>query len=807
MKDLKIWVIARDKEPFSPKTWHRTGVTQKYSADWTTYDVAKASLDEAFAEMQKRMDAAIKSGDAEKIEKAKAMIKRQRILGFVVPEGYFFLDVDHKGTDDPLVKEMLKLFPTYAELSPSGNGVHFYGKCDISQLPTEEINGKAKLASKYYIRNAGLELYIGGLTDRFSTYTGNRISETEEYADCTKELVIFLDRYMVKATSTIPDNPDSLNTHNNSKEENSGEKGEKGRVGVRGAEDISALIPIEERYLRLEEKDIPDIIDDLRQFKNNGKFSELYDEGKVEKTPSEADVALCALIAFRVGPASPEIIDKIFRSSALYRDKWEREDYAARTIKAGIEACHGVFYNEVKIKPPFVIESKNGKESINTMALQLYVSERLKYLLVRDEKQSSSRIYVYMNGHYAYCADDTFEGIVKKIVSLYDPLLIRPNTLTDVSKLIRKSDVTFLPDDLDSNKEYINIKEGLLSMKTLEVIPHSPKFYSTIQIPVLWREEPTPVFDRFMNDLSSGDQDIIRFLLEYIGACCSNVPGYEFKKALFLVGAGDTGKSQLKRLVEMLLGKGNYASVDLKQLEARFGTSHLYGKRLAGSSDMGFMKVPELKKFKEITGGDSIFAEHKGVDGFYFTYKGFLWFCTNEMPKFGGDKGKWVYERIIIIPCHNVIPKEKQDSEILSKMYAERNGIFHKAIMAFQDVLKDGKKFHEPACSAEMREKYEIENSSSIEFFTTMMEPRKEMKVPKDDPSTVETIYRIFLSWYENMHYDKSYIPSKKEFFDDIASFIGVPYELMKKRKNSGFSLKGYALTKEALEKFHYTVY
>ena len=38
----------------------------------------------------------------------------------------------------------------------------------------------------------------------------------------------------------------------------------------------------------------------------------------------------------------------------------------------------------------------------------------------------------------------------------------------------------------------------------------------------------------------------------------------------------------------------------------------MYGTRLAGSSDMSFLSVDELKTFKKMTGGDSLFAEFKG---------------------------------------------------------------------------------------------------------------------------------------------------------------------------------------------------
>ena len=136
-----------------------------------------------------------------------------------------------------------------------------------------------------------------------------------------------------------------------------------------------------------------------------------------------------------------------------------------------------------------------------------------------------------------------------------------------------------------------------------------------------------------MHTLTNGDAAIRQLLLEFMGACISNVKGWRMKKALFLVGEGDTGKSQLKSLVERLLGTGNYIGIDLTEIEARFGTGALYGTRLAGSSDMSFLTVAELKTFKKITGGDSLFAEFKGQQGFEFTYGGLLWFCMNRLPK------------------------------------------------------------------------------------------------------------------------------------------------------------------------------
>ena len=195
-----------------------------------------------------------------------------------------------------MVQILLKQFPTYAEMSPSGNGIHIYGKCDLSRLPVEVSNDRSKLSSRYYVRNAEkqLELYVGGLTNRYSTFTGKRISDSETIADCTVPLLRFLECYMRKKELPSTLDPEQ-----------------------------------EDKFIKLTEEDVPQVLSDLRSQKNGSKFISLFDKGMIPdgKTPSEADVALCALIAFRVGP-DPEMIDRIFRQSEPYREKWDREDYS-----------------------------------------------------------------------------------------------------------------------------------------------------------------------------------------------------------------------------------------------------------------------------------------------------------------------------------------------------------------------------------------------------------------------------------------------------------------------------------------------
>jgi hypothetical protein len=69
----------------------------------------------------------------------------------------------------------------------------------------------------------------------------------------------------------------------------------------------------------------------------SGKYEDfLKDNGALlYSSQSEAELGLCELIAFYT--TNPAQIDRIFRRSKLYREKWEREDYREDTIKLAVE--------------------------------------------------------------------------------------------------------------------------------------------------------------------------------------------------------------------------------------------------------------------------------------------------------------------------------------------------------------------------------------------------------------------------------------------------------------------------------------
>ena len=743
LKGQQIWMLwrfeirkeKRTKVPRSALDGGPSGSDESWSHTWVTYDEA------VYARDTYGMDG----------------------VGFKIPDGYFFLDVDHRELDDHLVQKLLTRFDSYAERSVSGGGIHIYGRCDASLIPTStDANGRVKLDRAYYMKNPhnGVELYYGGITNRFAVFTGNVIWG-KPLRDCTEALLATLD------------------------------------------EDMRRQEKPAEKKLAKSHDAVFDVVGNLLRQGNADKFRKLYQDGDFSDygSQSEADCALCAMIAFRTGP-DPDMIDRVFRASALMREKWEREDYREATIQKGIEACNGTFHRSKMEHPYFIRFNDDGEAYVVPALLARYVRENVKYLLVRDSGKQALLKYVYDGGVYKLYAEDMFKGVIKGFVEEYDPELVKMRVITEAYQQII-TDLQYIgQEELDACETLINFSNCLLRVdaRGMTTVPHTPSIYSTIQIPCRWtgKPSPTPVFDRYLHTLTNGGKAVEQLLLEFIGACISNVKGWRMKKALFLVGAGDTGKSQLKSLVERLLGKENFIGIDLKEIEARFGTGAIYGTRLAGSSDMSFLTVDELKTFKKITGGDSLFAEFKGQQGFQYTYNGLLWFCMNRLPKFGGDDGQWVYNRIMVVDCPNVIPLEKQDKELLDKMYAERDGIVFKAITALQTVITNGYRFSEPESVTAARQKYKDTNSTVVSFFEECMCLWPQGKIVRH--CTTGRIYKVYQAWCRENN--NGFAKTAREFREDLAEHLGAGFADITTRQKGNTYYKEYTLTLEAKEMY-----
>ena len=437
-------------------------------------------------------------------------------------------------------------------------------------------------------------------------------------------------------------------------------------------------------------------------------------------------------------------------------------------------------------KPSFIQVNKNGGESVNPGLLADYFRINNDYLIAKDLNTGAVIIYLYNadKGIYIKQTENDLQNIIKTPIYNYNPAFVDMNKIKSVVKDLQ-TDNSIPLDSLDSDESIIVFENGVLNIDTMQLSEHSHYYKSTIQIPCKWqgKSAPTPYFDSYIENLTNGDKGLQNLLLQYIGAVISNTKGYRYKQALLIYGAGNTGKTVFLELLCRLVGRSNYASIPLDKINARFQTSALYGKRLIGEPDMKYVKIESLDTFKNLTGGDTVQVEFKNQPLFSYRYNGFMLFCANRLPKFGGDKGSQVYDRFVVMECNNIIPEEKRNKKLLDCLYEEREGIVYKAVTAFRATITEGYNFTIPEHCRKQTAKFKRENSLAITFVEEccLMWNQADVK-PEDKQNLCSKIHRVFNQWCKDNNRRNEYSP--QDFRKEIADYYN--REKVKFRKTAG---------------------
>ncbi|MDZ5038341.1 hypothetical protein GNF66_14545, partial [Clostridium perfringens] len=124
-------------------------------------------------------------------------------------------------------------------------------------------------------------------------------------------------------------------------------------------------------------------------------------------------------------------------------------------------------------------------------------------------------------------------------------------------------------DELNSNKRYINMLNGMYDLETHTLIGHSQEFYSTIQIPVIYDEKTEcPNFMKFLDECFLGDEKSKLLAQEWAGYLLTAET--KAQKALILYGEGANGKGVFIDTISYLIGQENISSIPLNELHKRF---------------------------------------------------------------------------------------------------------------------------------------------------------------------------------------------------------------------------------------------
>lgn len=478
--------------------------------------------------------------------------------------------------------------------------------------------------------------------------------------------------------------------------------------------------------------------------------------------------------------------------------------------QGGAPAWYPLEYPEYLEKPAnyvdFMFIDDKDKIHVDTYLLADNLRKTSNYIFVRGANPSEPiRRFWYKRGVYKLVNDEFIKDKLRKQLKVFGSAYCLKQYIEEAFYHLCLDECYHTDSELNADPALINFENGILNINTLELTPHTAEYLSTVQIPCKWEAgkelRDCPTFAAFISRLANYDSDSTAALIEYIGAVLSNVDGSRFKKALFLQGAGNCGKSQYIGLLRRLLSDEYYATASLEKLESRFGAYSLYNRRLIGDPDIKYLKVAELNTFKQATGGDPLQLEQKGKMPFSFKYTGFMIFGCNDLPLFGGDNGKWVYDRMLVIECGDPVTEQERDPHLLEKLYAERAAIVSVAVQYLRACIRRKYRFTEGVSSQNLLTAYRNDNDPVRAFLSECCTVRPE-DMPIYGDITQQDFYKAYCNWYdENGNRSR---PSVQQFRRALRHASDI-YDIKQLEKYShGKRYYIYTLTPEARQRYGY---
>jgi putative DNA primase/helicase len=230
------------------------------------------------------------------------------------------------------------------------------------------------------------------------------------------------------------------------------------------------------------------------------------------------------------------------------------------------------------------------------------------------------------------------------------------------------------PNELDQDPLLVNLDNGTLGLRSLELRPHRREDLITKVIPIPYDPNAKcPTWEKFLQDVFDENTDLIQYMQRLGGLCLS---GVTTDRALFLQhGSGHNGKTTFVETLRDILGEyaGEIPAEELMKARNQGpGKPSPFLARLPGLRFVTASETEENQKLaaalvKSLTGGrDTITTRDLYGRAFSFRPQFKLLISTNHRPRIT-DPTASIWDRIHMIPFQVRIPDPAKGEEPDSK--------------------------------------------------------------------------------------------------------------------------------------------
>lgn len=455
------------------------------------------------------------------------------------------------------------------------------------------------------------------------------------------------------------------------------------------------------------------LLEKARRASNGAAFSELYDQGLVGDDWSSADLTLCNMLAFWTGCDEAQM-DRLFRSSALYRPKWDERrgemTYGQRTLSRAIQDCTTVYSPQAKLSSTAPVKSGGAPEpEVPESIREEWQEDMLRFGAHDDGNARTLHLlygkrfcYVEAYGwlHYNGTHWERKGARAALVRATAQALRIRRKAAVDADedKVIKASkpnatnvrnaiylfeaSVTRQVEEFDSNPDLLNVANGVVHLPTGELLEHSPEQSFTYCLPTPYHPQAdSSLWEEFLSGVVELPE-MVEYLQQSVGY---SLTGHISEEVLWYIhGPTRSGKGTFTETLTKLLGKPLSIEVDFATF-TRDRDNDASNFDLAGLKPARFVAASESKKnqrlnaakVKTLTGGNDIHCCYKRKDHFTYRPQFKLWLTSNFPPVTDvDDDAVWGRLRILTFPHSHLGEEDKnlkhriQSPEVLQGVLA-----------------------------------------------------------------------------------------------------------------------------------------
>ena len=243
----------------------------------------------------------------------------------------------------------------------------------------------------------------------------------------------------------------------------------------------------------------------------------------------------------------------------------------------------------------------------------------------------------------------------------------------------------------DDATDYIACRNGLLSISTGQLLPHTSDFLTMNALPCDFDPNAkAPRWEQFLSEVWPDDAASIEALQEWFGYFISR--DLSQQKLFMTVGPRRSGKGTIARVLKELLGgEQNVAAPTLASLKDSFGMEGLINKTAAIIGDVrleGYGNHELVERLLSVSGQDAINVPGKNRTDWPGTLGVRFLIISNNLPTLS-DASAAIISRFLVLRTQQSF-MGREDTKLTRKLLAALSGILNWSIAGLRRLHTRG---------------------------------------------------------------------------------------------------------------------